>query len=51
MNIYVAQIEVWNGRTFQVIDFQMADSGENFGTVIREYVAAMGVRLIYWCKL
>ncbi|ABW31517.1 hypothetical protein [Acaryochloris marina] len=51
MNIYVAQIEVWNGRTFQVIDFQMADNGESLGTVIREYVAAIGLRLVYWCKL
>ncbi|MGR3280734.1 hypothetical protein ACSYAD_37390 [Acaryochloris marina NIES-2412] len=51
MKMYVAKIEVWNGRTFQVIDLQMAQTQENLGAVIREYVAAMGLRLMYWSKV
>ena len=48
MKIHVAKIEVWNGRSFQLIDFQQAQTQESLGSVIREYVAAMGLKLIYW---
>ena len=51
MKYHHAQILVWDGRSCQVIDFQMAQTQESLGAVIREYVAAMGLRLVYWCKL
>ncbi|UJB72749.1 hypothetical protein HRE53_29485 (plasmid) [Acaryochloris sp. 'Moss Beach'] len=51
MKMYVAKIEVWNGRTFQLIDFQQAQTQESLGSVIREYVAAMGLSLVYWSKV
>ena len=51
MKIHAAKIEVWNGRTFQLIDFHQAETQESLGAVIREYVAAMGLRLVYWCKV
>ncbi|QUY45783.1 hypothetical protein [Acaryochloris marina] len=50
MKIHIAKIEVWNGRTFQLIDFQQAQTQESLGSVIREYVAAMDLKLVYWCK-
>ena len=50
MNLYVAQIEVWNGRSFQVIDFKQAPTQESLGSIIREYVAGMDLRLVYWSK-
>lgn len=50
MKIHIAKIEVWNGRTFQLIDFQQAQTQESLGSVIREYVTAMDLKLVYWCK-
>ncbi|NJM68157.1 MAG: hypothetical protein HC851_22045 [Acaryochloris sp. RU_4_1] len=50
MAIHMAKIEVWNGRTFLLLDFRQAPTEESLGSVIREYVAAMGLRLVYWCK-
>ena len=50
MNIDVAKIEIWNGCSFKVIDFKQSQTQDSLGAVIREYVAVMGVRLIYWCK-
>lgn len=47
MKIHVAKIEVWNGRTFQLIDFQQAQTQESLRSVIREYVAAMDLWLVY----
>ena len=51
MKIHAAKIEVWNGRSFQVIDFQQAQTQESLGAVIREYVGVMGLRLVYWCRV
>ncbi|KAI9129393.1 hypothetical protein [Acaryochloris sp. CCMEE 5410] len=51
MKIHIAKIEVWNGRSFQLIDFHQAQTQESLGAVIREYVAAVGLRLVYWCKV
>ena len=51
MKFHIAKIEVWNGRSFQVIDFQQAQTQESLGAVIREYVAAMGLKLVYWCRV
>ncbi|MGR3279688.1 hypothetical protein ACSYAD_32030 [Acaryochloris marina NIES-2412] len=51
MKIHVAQILVWNGRTFQFIDFHQTQTQESLGSVIREYVGEMGVRLVYWRKV
>jgi hypothetical protein len=51
MKIDKAKIEVWTGRSFLVLDFQQAPTEESLGAVIREYVEAMGLRLVYWCKL
>ncbi|ABW33166.1 hypothetical protein [Acaryochloris marina] len=48
IKMYVAKIEVWNGRSFQLIDFQQAQTQESLRLVIRECVAAMGLKLIYW---
>ena len=50
MKYHIAKIEVWDGRTFQILDFQMAQTQESLGSVIREYVAAHKLRLVYWCK-
>ncbi len=50
MKIHVAKIEVWNGHTFQLIDSQQAQTQKSLGAVIREYVAAMDLKLVYWCK-
>jgi hypothetical protein len=50
MKIDKAQVEVWNGRSFLLLDFHQAPTDESLGAVIREYVAAMGLRLVYWCK-
>lgn len=51
MKIHVAKIEVWNGRSFQLINFKQVQTQESLGAVIREYVAAMGLRLVYWAKV
>lgn len=51
MKIHFAKIEVWNGRSFQLIDFEQAQTQESLGAVIREYVAAMDLRLVYWSKV
>ncbi|WP_187152970.1 hypothetical protein [Acaryochloris marina] len=51
MKIHIAKVEVWNGRSFQLIDFQQAQTQESLGAVIREYAAAIGVRLVYWSKV
>lgn len=51
MKLLIAKILVWNGREFLMLPFQQAQTQESLGSVIREYVAAMGLRLVYWCKL
>ena len=51
MKYHVAKIEVWDGRSCQLIDFQMAQTQESLGAVIREYVAEMGLRLVYWVRV
>ncbi|UJB73133.1 hypothetical protein HRE53_30970 (plasmid) [Acaryochloris sp. 'Moss Beach'] len=51
MKIHLAKILVWNGLNFQIIDFKQAQTQESLGSVIREYVAAMDLRLVYWCKV
>ncbi|ABW33168.1 hypothetical protein [Acaryochloris marina] len=51
MKMYIANILVWNGREFMMLPFQQAQTQENLGVVIREYVAAMGLRLVYWSKV
>lgn len=51
MKFHIAKILAWDGRSFQAIDFKQAETQESLGAVIREYVAAMGLRLVYWCKM
>lgn len=52
MKLLVAKVLVWNGRSFMMInDFKQADNGESLGSVIREYVAAKDLRLVYWVKV
>jgi hypothetical protein len=51
MKILAAKILAWNGRSFLALDFQIAPTEESLGLVIREYVSAMDLRLVYWCKL
>ncbi|WP_261891675.1 hypothetical protein [Acaryochloris marina] len=51
MTIHVAKILVWNGLNFQLIDFKQAQTQESLGLVIRGYVAAMGLRLVYWSRV
>lgn len=51
MKLQIAKIMVWNGRTFQLIDFHQAQTQDSLGAVIREYVAAMDLRLVYWCRV
>ncbi|ABW32318.1 hypothetical protein [Acaryochloris marina] len=51
MKFHVAKLLVWNGRSFLMVDIQMTQTQESLGSVIREYVASMGVQLVYWCKV
>lgn len=50
MEILAAKILAWNGHAFLQLDFRIALTEDSLGSVIREYVAAMELRLIYWCK-
>lgn len=51
MKFHIAKLLVWNGRSFVTVDIQMAQTQESLGSVIREYVGEMGVRLVYWRKV
>lgn len=51
MKMYVAKILVWNGRSFEMLPFQQVPTQESLGSVIREYVGALGVRLVYWSRV
>ena len=51
MKFHVAKILVWDGRSFQMLPFKQAETQESLGAVIREYVGAMGLRLVYWSKM